>query len=135
MRARAQPEETWGSTPRQASRAGVGWTKDKLTQLYQSLPESRSNCENYTEDFVACATLSCCPGILINDALAGITVPDAQSNLLCAQIINAEWRNGIRALNGEDMQGVTGRFPDKNGMFPESTGTRKNDTGKECIDT
>ncbi len=62
-------------------------------------------------------TLSCCPGILMNNAFSWISEPTAQSNLLRAQIINAEWRNGIRALNGEDMQGVTGRFPDKSGVF------------------
>jgi hypothetical protein len=34
-----------------------------------------------------------------------------------ARLIAAEWENGIRALNGEDMQGVVGRFPDKDGVF------------------
>jgi hypothetical protein len=34
-----------------------------------------------------------------------------------ARLIDAEWYNGIRALNGADMQGVTGRFPDKDGVF------------------
>jgi hypothetical protein len=34
-----------------------------------------------------------------------------------ARLIAAEWENGIRALNGEDMKGVTGRFPDKNHTF------------------
>jgi hypothetical protein len=34
-----------------------------------------------------------------------------------AKLIAVEWENGIRALNGEDIQGVTGRFPDKDGTF------------------
>jgi hypothetical protein len=34
-----------------------------------------------------------------------------------AGLIAAEWENGIRALNGEDMKETTGRFPDKNGTF------------------
>jgi len=33
------------------------------------------------------------------------------------QTIASEWRNGIRALNGEDMKGTTGRFPDKKGVY------------------
>jgi hypothetical protein len=31
--------------------------------------------------------------------------------------MNAEWENGSRALSGEDMAGVSGRFPDQNGVF------------------
>jgi hypothetical protein len=38
-------------------------------------------------------------------------------NMQRAKLMDIEWKNGIRALNGEDMQGVTGRFPDKNGTF------------------
>jgi hypothetical protein len=37
--------------------------------------------------------------------------------MLRSRLIDAEWRNGIRALNGEDMNGVHGRFPDKDGKF------------------
>jgi hypothetical protein len=92
-------------------------TKAELIQLYHILSESRCNREYYTEDFMARATLSGCPSILMNDAFSGISEPTARSNLLRAQIIDAEWRNGIRALNGEDMQGVTGQFPDKQGVF------------------
>ena len=38
-------------------------------------------------------------------------------NMLRAKLIDTEWKNGVRALNGEDMKGVTGRFPDKDGVF------------------
>lgn len=93
------------------------WTKDELTQLYHTLPESKYNRECYTEAFMTNATLSGCPGLLINDAFAGIFEHTTRSNLLRARIVDVEWRNGIRALNGEDMQGVTGRFPDKQGVF------------------
>jgi hypothetical protein len=62
-------------------------------------------------------TLSGCPGILINDAFSGICQSTESSNLLRAQLIDTEWHNGIRALKGEDVQGATGRFPDKQGIF------------------
>lgn len=99
------------------------WTKDELTQLYHSLLESAlCNREGYTDNFIECATLAGCPGILINDAFA-------KPSMLRARLIDAEWKNGVRALNGEDMQGVTGRFPNKSGVFywdePEVTSHRQ----------
>jgi len=90
------------------------WTKDELIQLYHSLPESHCKRENYTNDFIEHATLAGCPGILINDAFEGIA---REHNMLRSRLIDAEWHNGIRALNGEDVQGATGRFPDKQGKF------------------
>ena len=94
------------------------WTRAELIQLFQTRPESRRHRDCYTDDFMACATLSGCPGILINDAFFyGITEPVSGPNLLRARLIDAEWKNGIRALHGEDMQGVTGRFPAKDGKF------------------
>ena len=92
------------------------WTKDELAQLYRTLPDSNKKKRelNITDNFMEYATLAGCPGILINDAYEGVV---RGPNMLRAQIIDAEWRNGIRALNGEDMQGVTGRFPDKKGVF------------------
>lgn len=93
------------------------WTKEEIMELYHSLPETRSNRECYTEDFKTRVTLSRCPGIMISDALSGISERTARSHLLRAKIIDSEWRNGIRALNGEDMKGTTGRFPDKKGVY------------------
>jgi hypothetical protein len=86
------------------------WSKDELTQLYHSLLESGlCNREGYTDKFMECATLAGCPGILINDAFT-------EPNMLRSRLIDAEWRNGIRALNGEDVV-EAGRFPDKAGKF------------------
>ncbi len=95
------------------------WTKAELTQLYHSLPESYCKHEYHIEDFMACATLAGCPGILINDVFRRISEPVLRSNLLRAQLIDTEWRNGFRALttNGDDMKGVTGRFPNKMAIF------------------
>jgi hypothetical protein len=92
------------------------WTKDELAQLYHTLPDSNKKKRelNITDNFMECATLAGCPGILINDAYEGVV---RGPNMLRTRLIDAEWRNGIRALNGEDMQGVTGRFPDKKGVF------------------
>jgi hypothetical protein len=56
------------------------------------------------------AVLAGCPGELINDAFS-------KPNMLRAKLIDAEWKNGIRALNGKDMKNVKSRFPDKNGVF------------------
>jgi hypothetical protein len=94
------------------------WTEAELVQLYHSRPESRRFRDCYTDGFLACATLSGCPGILINDlSLYGISEPVSGPNMLRARLIDAEWRNGIRALHGEDMQGVTGAFPTHEGKF------------------
>jgi hypothetical protein len=87
------------------------WTKDELAQLYRSLPDSN---KNITDNFMECAALAGSPGILINDAYYEGVVRGP--NMLRARLIDAEWRNGIRALNGEDIV-EAGRFPDKAGKF------------------
>ncbi len=63
-----------------------------------------------------CAVLSGAPGILQHESYFF-----APPNFKRAELIDSEWRNGIRrrALNGEDMCGTSGRFPgpDKDGVF------------------
>ena len=93
------------------------WTKDELAQLYYSLPDSNKKRElNVTDNFMECATLAGCPGILINDAYEYKEGVIRGPNMLRSRLIDAEWRNGIRALNGEDIV-EAGRFPDKAGKF------------------
>jgi hypothetical protein len=83
------------------------WTEDELMSLFKTY-----NCKNKDTHTVQVATLAGSPGILFEESFGekGTMQP-------LAKIIDAEWHNGIRALNGEDMQGITGRFPDKDGYF------------------
>jgi hypothetical protein len=85
------------------------WTRKELSQLYNSLNKSDRECVASSE-VMEVAVLAGCPGELINDAFS-------KPNMLRAKLIDAEWKNGIRALNGKDMKNVKSRFPDKNGVF------------------
>ncbi len=49
-----------------------------------------------------------------------------------AKLIDAEWRNGIRALQGEDMTGITRCFPDKDGVFHWDGGAYKASSRAQC---
>ena len=92
------------------------WTESELLDLYNALPqEIQEKCNHKKEVIMEYAVLSGSPGILWHEAHE----PQLNSvpNMQRAKLMDTEWKNGIRALNGEDMQGVTGRFPDKNGMF------------------
>lgn len=89
------------------------WTEDELMALYDTLPqEIQDQCRHKRDAIIECAVLSGSPGILWHDAQLNST-----PNMHRARLMDAEWKNGIKALNGEDMQGVTGRFPDKDGKF------------------
>ncbi len=93
---------------------GLGrWTREELEQLYEIFSDSLKQTAQAKEcDVLSCATLAGSPGILYFESHEQYT-----PNMARAQLINIEWNNGIRALSGEDMQGVTGRFPDKNHRF------------------
>ena len=96
---------------------GLGrWHWRELAQLYASFPEDiKKIADTRKNELRECAVLSGSPGILQFEAYS---MTDTKGpNLRRAQLINQEWENGIRALSGEDMQGVTGRFPDKNHTF------------------
>ena len=89
------------------------WTEHELDELYETFPERiRRKAEANKPELYQCAVLSGSPGILHFESHA-----EVKPNMHRARLIAAEWENGIRALNGEDMKGVTGRFPDKNHTF------------------
>ena len=89
------------------------WTESELLDLYNTFPQGiQEKCKGNKEAIIECAVLSGSPGILWHDARL-----NAKPSMHRARVMDTEWKNGIRALNGEDMQGVTGRFPDKNGTF------------------
>ena len=93
---------------------GLGrWTQQELDHFYNTFPERlRRKVEASKPELRECALLAGSPGILEFESHEEIT-----PNMRRARLIAAEWENGIRALNGEDMQGVVGRFPDKDGVF------------------
>lgn len=95
---------------------GLGrWNTEDLAKLYESFPEHiKEKAKTRKWDLARCANLSGSPGILQFETY---TSDPRGPSMHRAELINREWINGIRALNGEDMQGVTGRFPDKDHNF------------------
>jgi hypothetical protein len=93
---------------------GLGrWTQQELDELYNTFPERiKWKVEANKPELRECALLAGSPGILHFESHDEI-----KPNMHRARLIAAEWKNGIRALNGEEMQSVAGRFPDKNGTF------------------
>jgi hypothetical protein len=93
---------------------GLGsWTQQELDALYDTFPErTKRKVEANKPELRECARLAGSPGILVFESR-----DENKPSMHRARLIDAEWKNGIRALNGEDMKGVTGRFPDKNGTF------------------
>jgi len=96
---------------------GLGrWHWQDLAKLYDSFPEDiRKQADTKKDALRRCALLSGSPGILQFE-----TYRCAESRdpcMLRAELIDTEWENGIRALKGENMQGVTGQFPDKDLRF------------------
>lgn len=98
---------------------GLGrWHWKELAKLYYSFPEDiRKKAETQKDELFRCALLSGSPGILQFETYTSAYNDSKGPNIRRAQLIDQEWENGIRALNGEDMQGVTGRFPDKDHNF------------------
>jgi hypothetical protein len=93
---------------------GLGrWTREELEQLFDTFPDSlKQTAQAKPSDVLSCATIAGSPGVLCYESQE-----EYEPNMSRAHLIDTEWKNGIRALNGEDMQGVTGRFPDKNHRF------------------
>lgn len=95
---------------------GLGrWDSENLAKLYDSFPERiQKKAEPLKAELHQCALLASSPGILQFETY---TCDPRGPSMHRAQLINREWINGIRALNGEDMQGVVGRFPDRDYTF------------------
>lgn len=96
------------------------WTEDELSDLFKTYAKEIQ--EKATP--MQLATLAGSPGILFEECFgddASVSKegdPPKPQSLTRAKLIDEEWRNGIRALSGEEMQqGVAGRFPDKDGIF------------------
>ena len=95
------------------------WTADQLGTLLSLLPHKKSS-EETLEHLMQMATLAGAPGILT------ISIDEdhyhdsgKRTNERRAQLMDAEWRNGISVLNGEKeiTEENAGRFPNKNGSF------------------
>ena len=100
------------------------WTPAELDSLWAQ-PRTCSSKKGATvvvdEETLAlikeCGKLSGSPGILMHELMEAELGECNKPMRHRARLMNAEWENGTRALSGEDMQGVTGRFPDKDGRF------------------
>jgi len=94
---------------------GGRWTEDELNELFNSFPESvRDKCKENKLELMGTAVLSGSPGALFHECHYG---EKSTTSLLRARLVRNEWVNGMRALQGQDMGEITGRFPDKQGVF------------------
>ena len=96
------------------------WTEEELSNLfktYRNEVQVRVLAETTQETPVQLATLAGSPGILFEECFGDKEIIERRRRR--AELIDAEWRNGIRALCGteEIPPVITGRFPDKNGEF------------------
>lgn len=96
---------------------GLGrWNSEDLAKLYDLFPKDIKNkADTRKDELHRCALLSGSPGILQFETYT--SGDSREPSLHRAQLIDTEWKNGIRALNGENIQGITGRFPDKDHVF------------------
>jgi hypothetical protein len=102
---------------------GVGrWTRDQLETLFQTLPPSvKDMWEGLDkEELMQLSVTAGAAGYLTFVA----DKEKHRSNTRRAEILAAEWRNGVRALGGGGEEGVdggggcaVGRFPDRDGVF------------------
>ena len=83
------------------------WDNSHLTQLYESLPDSR-RCRDRWK-LLDVATIARTPGELIFSNSGQISIEHARA-------IETEWINGINALEGHENP-VPSRFPGKDGIF------------------
>lgn len=91
------------------------WTEDELNDLFKTFsPEVQAKSSATKLEFIGAAVMSGSPGILAAECRFGEMI---KPNMLRARLMHNEWVNGMRALQGQDMGEITGRFPDKLGMF------------------
>jgi hypothetical protein len=90
------------------------WTEDELQELFRTFPkETKDRVSTDMLTLWGAAVLTGSPGILEHESCAMTCKPD----MIRARLIHMEWQNGMRALQGQDMGDITGRFPDKDGTF------------------
>jgi hypothetical protein len=90
------------------------WTEEELNDLYQTFPEEiKQKVGTNKLSLMEAAVHSASPGILEHECKMMACKPD----MLRARLMRKEWQNGMRALQGQDMGDITGRFPDKDGTF------------------
>jgi hypothetical protein len=91
------------------------WTEGELNDLFKTFSgEVQAKCSATRLELIGSAVMSGSPGILDAECRSGGMV---KPNMLRARLMHDEWVNGMRALQGQDMGEVTGRFPDKDGTF------------------
>lgn len=89
------------------------WFEAELLDLYHTLPrDALLRCRLDKASIMQCAVLSGSPGVLRDGVMC-----DSKQNMKRAKLMDAEWQNGVRALERGDTKGVIGRFPDKAGIF------------------
>ncbi len=91
------------------------WTEDELNNLFQTFsPEIQAKSSATKLGLIGSAVMSGSPAMLDVECRFGETT---KPNMLRSSLMHNEWINGMRALQGQDMGEITGRFPDKKGTF------------------
>ena len=101
------------------------WTEAHLKALFLTLPQSIQDrwVGRDREELMRLSVMSGAAGYLTYEAsvvhgvFSGFQSDMGRRMTRRAEIIGAEWRNGIRAINGEVGVCSVGRFPDKDGVF------------------
>ena len=101
--------------------AGIGrWTADQLESLFLTLPQAiQDSCVGQErEELLRLSTLAGASGFL-TFSIHEMKQHESAHQFMAkrAEILDAEWRNGINALTGQVGACAVGRFPDKNGIF------------------
>ena len=113
--------------------AGVGrWTEAQLEALFQTLPQSvRDKWAGQEEkaELMRLSVVSGSAGYLVyeassHDPFRGFQSDTGRRMARRAELLAAEWRNGVRAMGGGEEEGgdggdgcAVGRFPDRDGVF------------------
>lgn len=91
------------------------WTEHELSELFKTFSPLIQDKDQATKlNLMKCAALSRSPGVLFHECHRG---EKCNPDMRRANIMHTEWQNGMRALQGQSMGDITGRFPDKNGTF------------------
>jgi hypothetical protein len=92
------------------------WREGELAELFTTFsPVIRDKTQALKSELHQCAVLAGAPGILFHECHFGekCIEPDMHR----ARLMQKEWQNGMRALQGQDLGDIKGRFPDKDGIF------------------
>ncbi len=92
------------------------WTEGELAELFTTFsPAIRDKTQALKNELHQCAVVAGAPGILFHECHFGEKCMEPDMHR--ARLMQKEWQNGMRAVQGQDLGDIKGRFPDKDGTF------------------